>query len=458
MGAFELTLFILTASAVGYFLAVKKITSVSLLSNVKPDSLLHYYGINAAIWSFVPAFGLLLLYSFIAPIITEGIFLSKIAELFPEYKDSRIDLAFAQIQNVASGLLKSPDPILTKLAEDYSAWTDNQNMIRIWVIFVILALFSWFGYYQLKPDFRARIKVEEFLRFTFMGAAFCAILVTVAIVTSLLFEALRFFEVYNIFDFLFGTHWSPNIAIRDDQVGSSGSFGMLPVISGTLLVALVAMLVAVPIGLFSAIYMSEFAPKGLRDFIKPALEVLAGIPTVVYGFFAALMAAPFFRSVGLSIGLDVSSESALAAGAVMGIMIIPFISSLSDDVINAVPQSLKDGSIGLGATKAETITKVVLPAALPGLIGAFLLAISRAIGETMIVVMAAGHAANLTANPLEAVTTVTVQIVALLTGDTVFDSPKTLSAFALGITLFAITLVLNIGALSVSRRLAEKYD
>ena len=272
---------------------------------------------------------------------------------------------------------------------------------------------------------------------------------------SLLFEALRFFEVYNIFEFLFGTHWSPNIAIRDDQVGSSGSFGMLPVLSGTLLIALIAMMVALPIGIFSAIYMTEFAPKGVRDFIKPTLEILAGIPTVVYGFFAALMAAPFFRSLGLSLGMDVSSESALAAGAVMGIMIIPFISSLSDDVMNSVPQSSKDGSIGLGATKAETVINVVLPAALPGSVGAFLLAVSRAIGETMIVVMAAGHAANLTANPLEAVTTVTVQIVSLLTGDTVFDSPKTLSAFALGITLFVVTLLLNIGALTVSRKPSE---
>ena len=233
---------------------------------------------------------------------------------------------------------------------------------------------------------------------------------------------------------------------------------MLPVLSGTLLIALIAMIVALPIGIFSAIYMTEFAPKGVRDFIKPTLEILAGIPTVVYGFFAALMAAPFFRSLGLSLGMDVSSESALAAGAVMGIMIIPFISSLSDDVMNSVPQSLKDGSIGLGATKAETVINVVLPAALPGLVGAFLLAVSRAIGETMIVVMAAGHAANLTANPLEAVTTVTVQIVSLLTGDTVFDSPKTLSAFALGITLFVVTLLLNIGALTVSRKLSEKYD
>jgi len=232
----------------------------------------------------------------------------------------------------------------------------------------------------------------------------------------------------------------------------------VPVMAGTLLVAAIAMAVAVPVGLFAAIYMAEFASTRMRDSIKPTLEVLAGIPTVIYGFFAALTAAPFFRMIGLNLGMDVSSQSALAAGGVMGVMIIPFISSLSDDVITAVPQSLRDGAYGLGSTKGEVVTKVVLPAALPGLVGAFLLGISRAIGETMIVVMAAGVAANLTANPLESVTTVTVQIVMLLTGDTVFDSPKTLSAFALGMTLFTATLLLNIAALTAARRLGEKYD
>mgnify|MGYP005740587561 FL=1 len=233
---------------------------------------------------------------------------------------------------------------------------------------------------------------------------------------------------------------------------------MIPVMAGTLLIATIAMLVAVPIGLFSAIYMAEFASSRVRDIVKPTLEILAGIPTVVYGFFAALTAAPFFRAIGLNLGMDVSSQSALAAGGVMGVMIIPFISSLSDDVITAVPQSLRDGAYGLGSTKGEVVTRVVLPAAFPGLVGAFLLGISRAIGETMIVVMAAGVSANLTANPLESVTTVTVQIVMLLTGDTVFDSPKTLSAFALGITLFFSTLLLNIAALTAARRLGERYD
>ncbi|NBR40594.1 MAG: phosphate ABC transporter permease subunit PstC, partial [Alphaproteobacteria bacterium] len=303
-----------------------------------------------------------------------------------------------------------------------------------------------------------------FLRRLFFVAAVVAILTTVGIVSSLLYESIRFFSQYSMIDFFFGTHWSPLKAFSSSGGQSEvdgitqGSFGMLPVMAGTLLVAFIAMMVAVPIGLFAAIYMAEFASERTRNIVKPALEVLAGVPTVVYGFFAALTVGPFIRDLGLFAGLDISAQSALAAGGVMGIMIIPFISSLSDDVITAVPRSLRDGALGLGSTRGEMITKVVLPAAFPGLIGAFLLAISRAIGETMIVVMAAGVSAQLTINPLDSVTTVTVQIVMLLTGDTEFDSLKTLSAFALGITLFVITLMLNMAALSVSRRMGGRYE
>jgi len=261
-----------------------------------------------------------------------------------------------------------------------------------------------------------------------------------------------------ILDFLFGTQWSPQIAIREGQVGAEGSFGIIPLLSGTMLISLIAMLVAVPVGLMSAIYMSEYAEPRFRAVVKPLLEILAGIPTVVYGFFAALTVAPFIRDIGSTIGLDVSSESALATGVVMGIMIIPFVSSLSDDVLNAVPQSLREGSYGLGATQSETILRVLLQAALPGIVGSILLAVSRAIGETMIVVMAAGLVANLTANPFEAVTTVTVQIVTLLIGDQEFDSPKTLAAFALGLVLFIMTLCLNIIALYVVRKYRQRYE
>ena len=301
-------------------------------------------------------------------------------------------------------------------------------------------------------------QVERICTIIMILASTIAILTTIGIVLSLLFEAWRFFLRIPLDDFLFGLQWSPQTAIRADQVGASGSFGAIPIFAGTLLITVIAMCVAVPLGLMSAIYMSEYASNRLRGVIKPLLEILAGVPTVVYGFFAALTVAPFFRGMGEAVGLDVSSESALAAGVVMGIMIIPFVSSLSDDVMNAVPQTLRDGSFALGATKSETIRQVVLPAALPGVVGAVLLAVSRAIGETMIVVMAAGLAANLTANPFEAVTTVTVQIVTLLVGDQEFDSSKTLAAFALGLVLFFITLSLNVFALRIVRKYREKYD
>jgi phosphate transport system permease protein len=323
---------------------------------------------------------------------------------------------------------------------------------------IIMLLGAGMGLYLIQPKFRARNHVETFAMIFLMLSSLVAILTTLGIVLSVLFEALRFFQSVSPLEFLFGTHWSPQIAIRADQVGSSGGFGAVPLFVGTILISFVAMLVAAPVGLMSAIYLSEYAAPSVRSILKPVLEILAGIPTVVYGFFAALTVAPAFRDWGESIGLSVSSESALATGLVMGIMIIPFISSISDDVIHAVPQAMRDGSYGLGATNYETVRRVIIPAALPGIVGGFMLAISRAIGETMIVVMAAGLAANLTANPLESVTTVTVQIVTLLTGDQEFDSPKTLAAFALGLVLFCVTLVLNVIALHIVNKYREQYD
>lgn len=302
------------------------------------------------------------------------------------------------------------------------------------------------------------IAVERMVKAIMIACSMVAIAVTIGIISSLLFETIQFFKKISISEFLFGTKWSPQTALRTDQVASEGSFGAIPLITGTLLISFIAMCVATPLGLFSAIYLSEYASKTTRNIVKPLLEILAGIPTVVYGFFAALTVAPLLRASGESVGLNVSSESALAAGLVMGVMIIPLISSLSDDVINAVPQSLRDASLGLGSTENETIRKVVLPAAIPGIAGSLLLAASRAIGETMIVVMAAGLAANLTANPLEAVTTITAQIVALLTGDQEFDSAKTLSAFALGLLLFIVTLILNMISLKIVNKYREQYD
>jgi len=302
------------------------------------------------------------------------------------------------------------------------------------------------------------IATERLIKAIMIVCSMVAIAVTVGIISSLLFESILFFEKVSIREFLFGTKWSPQTALRTDQVASEGSFGAVPLIAGTLLISFIAMCVATPLGLFSAIYLSEYASKTTRNIVKPLLEILAGIPTVVYGFFAALTVAPLLRATGENVGLNVSSESALAAGLVMGMMIIPLISSLSDDVINAVPQSLRDASLGLGSTESETIRKVVLPAAIPGIAGSLLLAASRAIGETMIVVMAAGLAANLTANPLEAVTTITAQIVVLLTGDQEFDSAKTLSAFALGLLLFIVTLILNMISLKIVNKYREQYD
>jgi phosphate transport system permease protein len=315
---------------------------------------------------------------------------------------------------------------------------------------------------RIAPQLKARAQVEVIFRWSLLVCASLAVLTTVGIILSVLFESIRFFKHVSVFSFLFGLEWSPQMAIRADQTGSSGSFGAVPLFLGTLLIAALALLVAVPTGLMSAIYLSEYASRRTRNIVKPALEVLAGVPTVVYGFFAALTVAPLVRDLGLGLGLDqwitISSESALAAGLVMGVMIIPFVSSLSDDVINAVPQSLRDGALGLGSTQSEVIKQVVLPAALPGIVGSILLAASRAIGETMIVVMAAGMAANMTANPFDAVTTVTVQIVTLLVGDQEFDSPKTLAAFALGLVLFAVTLCLNYLALHIVRKYREQYE
>ncbi len=304
-------------------------------------------------------------------------------------------------------------------------------------------------------DTGKRRHIEKFAKGLLFVSASISIAITVLIVASVFFESTIFFSKVSIFNFLFGLQWSPQNTMN--TADTQNSFGAIPVFVGTLLITVIAIAVALPLGLFSAIYLSEYACKKVRTRIKPLLEILAGIPTVVYGYFAVKTIAPFLRYVGEQMGISIASESALTAGLVMGIMIIPFILSLSDDVLHSVPVTLRDASLALGSTQSETIKKVVMPAAFPGIMSAVLLGVSRAIGETMIVVMAAGLSANLTANPLNAVTTVTVQIVTLLVGDQEFDSPKTLSAFALGLTLFIITLILNIIALRVVRKYKEQY-
>ena len=456
----------IVAAFLSFYLATGRVRKQAIASQTKSHSLNQYYGFYVSLWVLVPAILLALIWMFAADPMLISAAKARMAAAYPNLPGSFLNLKMAQLVNIASGYIKAPDAVMAAQAELLRAAQASADRARSLTLAAVMCVGFFYAFRRVSPELRARVLCEAFLRRLFFLSAVVAILTTIGIVASLLFEAVRFFREISLFDFFFGTHWSPMTALRpgdaaaaDEFVaGSSGSFGMVPVMAGTLLVAVIAMAVAVPIGLFSAIYTSEFASRRGRNIVKPTLEVLAGVPTVVYGFFAALTAAPFFRDLGLFVGLDVSSQSALAAGGVMGIMIIPFISSLSDDVITAVPQSLRDGAYGLGSTRGETIIRVVLPAAFPGLVGAFLLAISRAIGETMIVVMAAGVAANMTINPLESVTTVTVQIVMLLTGDNEFDSVKTLSAFALGITLFVITLLLNVAALTASRRLGQRYE
>ena len=463
MSTLGILLTLTVLAAFSYYIGRKR--SLALATPVKRGgndlhSLPSYYGYLVVVWAIIPALLVFALWSMAEkPLLTSSI----VSNLPAEYQGKSTDelsLTTNRIHNLANdpAQLATAEPALKAAAEEYQQMQSMSNTIKTVLVLALAIAGVFIGLRHVKPKTRARNQVERVVMFIMIGCASIAILTTVGIVFSVLFESYRFFGHVPATEFLFGTHWSPQTAMRADQAGSSGAFGAVPLFVGTLLISFIALLVAVPLGLMSAIYLSEYAGPKLRAYAKPAMEVLAGIPTVVYGFFAALTVAPFIRDLGESLGLSVASESALAAGLVMGIMIIPFMSSLSEDVINAVPQSMRDGSYGMGATKSETIKQVILPAALPGIVGAFLLAASRAIGETMIVVMAAGLAANLTVNPLDSVTTVTVYIVKLLTGDQEFDSAKTLAAFALGLSLFVVTLILNVVALHIVRKYREQYD
>jgi phosphate transport system permease protein len=417
-----------------------------------------YHGSFVVISVLVP---MLLILAVALPVADRIVNTQAISALDPALLDDDLKrgAALRDIVAVATGRYSGQPSVALKNAADvYSSLRSWTNTIIVGAGWIFGLLGIAYGLRTLSAQFRARNHVETVIKYVLLAAACVAVLTTIGIVFSVLFETVRFFQKVSPLDFIFGTQWSPQTAIRADQAGSSGAFGIIPLVTGTLLITFIAMLIAGPIGLFAAIYMAEYATPRFRAWAKPLLEILAGIPTVVLGFFAALSLAPWVRTGGEALGLNVASESALAAGIVMGMMIIPFVSSLSDDVINAVPQSLRDGSYGMGATHSETIKKVVLPAALPGIVSAFMLAISRAVGETMIVVMAAGLAANLTFNPLEAVTTFTVQIKTILVGDQEFDSAKTLAAFALGFVLFFFTLTLNVIAMQIVKRYREQYD
>lgn len=442
---------------VSYYLGLRRAYAIAteVGGRSQLNSRPHYFGLLQVIWFLLPIFPFMLLWVscedwFILPLVIEAL----PAHLQSEAEN--LDLLIYRLINMdAQGDANQPYWAVAELLRQLN------DSSRQWLYGLTLLLASGCSaviYWKLPNYVNVRVKVEAIIRYLLFGCAAISVLTTLGILMSVLFESIRFFNLVPITEFIFGLHWSPQTSIHADQIAAEGSFGAVPLFVGTIQISFLAMLFAIPIGLMSAIYLSEFAYPRTRNIIKPILEILAGIPTVVYGFFAALMVGPSLRQLTENIGWTASSESLLAAGLVMGLMVIPFISSLSEDVINAVPQAMRDGSYALGATKSETIRRVVIPAALPGIVSSILLGISRAIGETMIVVMAAGLAANLTFNPMESVTTVTVQIVTLLVGDQEFNSAKTLAAFALGLVLFMITLGLNVIALKTVKRYREQYE
>ena len=477
---------VLVLTSIGYILGKRRALQTAKRDGVKLHSLPSYYGESVALFTAVPALFLMAAWLFVQPIIIEGSISGKIPDsVVPEggakslvmvdvrrisdglgliiargdmseseLVDMRADLTNVRTRLAEVGVALGSDvaPAAFEAAKSYRAIDSVASSVRNVSVIVVALGFAFWAWLRITPKMRARNVTETFIKALLMGSSLVAILTTVGIVASLLFESLQFFQLYPATKFYFSTVWNP-------QFRGGSDFGFLPLLWGTLYVSFIALLVAVPIGLMIAIYLAEYAGSKLRGFAKPAIEILAGIPTIVYGLFALVTIGPLLRDwIAQPLGLGTSSSSVMTAGLVMGIMLIPFVSSLSDDIINAVPQAMRDGSYGLGATQSETIKQVILPSALPGIVGAFLLAASRAIGETMIVVMGAGAAARLDLNPFEAMTTVTVKIVSQLTGDTEFASPETLVAFALGLTLFVFTLGLNVLALYIVRKYREQYE
>lgn len=447
----------LAAFIIAFFGANRAKATAGASSGTKAHSRPIYHGLNAAIWTGVPAFVFLLIW-----LVGENSIINQL--VLASYPGSdgmggpTKALLISEIRQVAAGnIFKEPTPEVLAAVEHLRSLQHIAGVAMVAVVAALVVVGAFFGLRVIKSRYRARHSVEKAVTIFMIFSSVVAILTTAGIVFSLVYEAMQFFSKVPVTEFLFGLRWEPQIAMRADQVAGQGAFGVIPVLFGTFVISALAMLVAVPTGILSAIYLTEYAGPRFRAVVKPILEILAGIPTVVYGFFAVLTVAPAIRNLAMAAGIDASPNSAIAAGGVMGVMIIPFISSLSDDAFAAVPRAMREGSYALGATKGETIRKVLLPAALPGIVGGVLLALSRAVGETMIVVMAAGLIAKMTLNPFDAVTTVTVQIVTLLVGDSEFDNPKTLAAFALGLVLFIITLGLNLIALRTVRKYREKY-
>ena len=419
-----------------------------------------YHGLFSFLVVLVPAFILILLWlAFQGPVLDAIVMGGLPAGSLDGLGTGAGQLLLAEIKSIAAGrIFGQPEDWKLAAGQRLVEMREVSSMALVAMTALLSAALLWYSKRQVAPEFRARQGVEKIVSALMILCSVVAIFTTIGIIASLLVETGKFLALVPLDEFLFGLNWEPQIPIREDQIAAEGAFGWIPVFVGTLVITVVALVVAVPVGLMSAIYLNEFAPRHIRATAKPVLEVLAGVPTVVYGFFAILVVAPAFKGAGEFLGIDVSPNTALAAGSVMGIMLIPFISSFADDALSAVPQPLRDGSLALGATRAETMLMVLFPAAVPGIVGGVLLAVSRAIGETMIVVMAAGLIAKLTINPLDSVTTVTVQIVTLLIGDTSFDSPKTLAAFALGMMLFIVTLAINILAVRIVRKYREIYD
>jgi len=464
MNNLSLIIILLVLLAVAYQLGMQRSRKLAGGQNsASLHSRPHHYGMMVGLWAVLPPFFIMLLWNWISPAVIQQLVLASLpSEVLSSGEQAQVLLR--RISNLATNfaVLSEASDWEISAANYLSALQQKSTLMLTALMSIIGALGLLISYQKIRPSLRARHQVEKALMATLLVCSTIAILTTIGIVLSMVGETLKFFSFIKPSDFFFGTTWNPRFStagVADGSLtGSQGSFGLLPLLSGTMLVAGIALLVAIPLGLMVAIYMAEYAPKKVRDTVKPIIEVLAGIPTIVYGFFALVVVGPFLADLGQMLGLTIRATSALTAGVVMGIMIIPFISSLSDDIITQVPKALRDGSLGLGATKSETIRKVVLPAALPGIVGAVLLAASRAIGETMIVVLAAGNSPALTANPFEAVSTVTVTIVNQLTGDNDFASPQSLVAFALGLTLFVITLLLNIVALVIVRKYREQYE
>ena len=468
MNVFVLILIVLAIMAVAYRFGSSKALAMSNGNPRSVHSRTNYYGLFVALWCGIPALVILAIWMIAEPTLVQFAVRGEIPSDIRALPSDEFALIMTRISLIANRIIEAAgaapnlsglnaEPYMVDAAERIVALSGIGRWAMAVVVLVLAIIGLIYGRTLVAPRLRARNHVETAIKVVLIICSSIAIFTTIGIVLSVLFEAMNFFGMVSPERFFFGLVWDPGFP-REGADNAANDFGLIPLLWGTLFISLIAMLVAGPLGLMSAIYLSEYASNRVRAIAKPLLEILAGIPTVVYGFFALTTVGPFLRDLGDTVGISIQASSALTAGLVMGIMIVPFVSSLSDDIISQVPQSMRDGSYGMGATRSETIRKVVFPAALPGIVGGLLLAVSRAIGETMIVVMAVGAAANLTANPFESVTTVTVMIVKQLTGDTEFSSPQTLVAFALGLTLFVMTLVLNIVALYIVRKYREQYE